>query len=75
MTAKRKNPSPNDNNTSPMDATFRTIGMGIGMMSPRGPARLRNSASSTGGSRTWNTERMSSAGKPANSRLGTQMGM
>ena len=55
-------------NTSPIEATFWTIGNGIGMMSPSGPRWRRKSASSSGPRMTWMAEVTSPGSRPASDR-------
>ena len=53
--ANRKNPRPSVRNRSPIEATFWMNGIGIGMMSPSGPAWHRKSTRrGVGGTITWN---------------------
>ena len=60
---------------SPSDATFSTNGSGIGKMSPRTSARVRNAAERSPGTTTWRADVTSGSWKPAAVRLGSQIGM
>ncbi len=77
--ANRKNARPAARNTSPMLATFRRPGTGIGRMSPSGPAAARKSLGIPPPALTptirWNADPTSVSGRPAARMLGCQTGM
>ncbi len=79
VVANRKNARPAARKTSPMLATFRRYGIGIGMMSPSGPAWARKLLGmppvALNPTTLWNADPSSVIGRPAARMLGCQTGM
>ena len=72
--ANRKNARPMDRNTSPREATFRTIGSGMGTTSPM-ISRWTRKSSAVPGSTTCRADVTSTSVKPAASSADAQIGM
>ena len=69
----RPNPAPSSR--SPTEVTDWTIGIGIGMMSTRGPPWAKKPASTGPVSIRWKLEWRVAGSKPAAARLGCQTGI